>query len=77
MARRSIFTVSYAPETYKHLDWIERKYHRSVATTIKEQLSRTPTTVPETANRLNHRRRLAPHGNYASDRTIRSVFSTT
>ena len=49
MARRSTFTISYAPETYKHLDWIELKYHRLVATTIKEQLSDTPAT--ETRNR--------------------------
>ncbi len=49
MARRSTFTISYAPETYKHLDWIELKYHRLIATTIKEQLSHTPAT--ETRNR--------------------------
>jgi mRNA-degrading endonuclease RelE of RelBE toxin-antitoxin system len=49
MARRSSFIISYAPETYKHLDRIERKYHRLVATTIKEQFSHTPTT--ETRNR--------------------------
>jgi mRNA-degrading endonuclease RelE of RelBE toxin-antitoxin system len=49
MARRPAFTISYAPETYKHLDWIELKYHRLVATTIEEQLSHTPTT--ETRNR--------------------------
>jgi mRNA-degrading endonuclease RelE of RelBE toxin-antitoxin system len=49
MARRSEFTIIYAPETYKHLDWIESKYLRLVATRIKEQLSQTPTT--ETRNR--------------------------
>jgi len=49
MARRSIFTISYAPKTYKHLDWIEPKYHRLLATTIKEQLSYTP--ARETRNR--------------------------
>ena len=49
MARRSKFTISYAPETYKHLDWLESKYHRLVATTIEEQLSYTPAT--ETTNR--------------------------
>ena len=49
MARRSTFAISYAPETYKHLNWIEFKYHRLVATTIEEQLSHTPTT--ETRNR--------------------------
>jgi mRNA-degrading endonuclease RelE of RelBE toxin-antitoxin system len=49
MARRFTFVIIYAPETYKHLDWIEPKYHRLVATTIKEQLSHTP--VAETRNR--------------------------
>lgn len=49
MARRSKFTISYAPETYKHLDWIESKYHRLVATKIEEQLSHTP--ARETRNR--------------------------
>jgi len=45
----AIFTISYAPETYKLLDWIEVKYHRLVATTIEEQLSHTP--AAETRNR--------------------------
>ena len=45
MARRSTFTISYAPETYKHLDWIELKYHRLVARTIDERLCHTPATV--------------------------------
>ena len=49
MARRSKFTISYAPETYKHLDWIDFKYHRVIATTTEEQLSHTPAT--ETRNR--------------------------
>lgn len=49
MARRSKFTLKYAPEMYKHLALIERKYHRLVATTIKEQLSHTPEV--ETKNR--------------------------
>jgi mRNA-degrading endonuclease RelE of RelBE toxin-antitoxin system len=49
MARRSTFTIIYAPETYKHLDWIEPKYHRLVQTTIREQLAHTPGT--ETRNR--------------------------
>jgi hypothetical protein len=49
MARRSKYTISYAPETYKHLDWIEVKYHRLIATTIQEQLSHRPAT--ETRNR--------------------------
>jgi len=42
VARRSKFTLDYAPEVYEHLKSIERKYHRLVAATIKEQLSHTP-----------------------------------
>jgi mRNA-degrading endonuclease RelE of RelBE toxin-antitoxin system len=49
MARRSPFTISYAPEVYKHLDWIEPKYHGLAETTIREQLAYTPAT--ETRNR--------------------------
>ena len=49
MARRSKFTIRYAPETYKHLDRIDLKYHRLVATRIEEQLSHTP--AKETKNR--------------------------
>lgn len=44
MARRSKYTISYAPETYKHLGRIELKYHRLIATTIEKQLSHTPAT---------------------------------
>ena len=77
MARRSTFAISYAPETYKHLDWIELKYHRLVATTIEEQLSYTPTTELETANRLKSRPRSARPGNCVLGRTTRFVFFTT
>jgi mRNA-degrading endonuclease RelE of RelBE toxin-antitoxin system len=49
MARRFTFKIIYAPETYKHLDWIELKYHRLVATTIREKLAHTPGN--ETRNR--------------------------
>ena len=42
MARRPKFTLKYAPEVYEHLKAIERKHHRLVAETIKEQLSYTP-----------------------------------
>lgn len=42
MARRPKFTLDYAPEIYEHLNSIERKYHRLVAETIKEQLFHTP-----------------------------------
>jgi mRNA-degrading endonuclease RelE of RelBE toxin-antitoxin system len=44
MARRSKYTISYAPETYKHLHWIEIKYHGLIARTIREQLSHMPVT---------------------------------
>ena len=49
MARRPKFTLKYAPEVYEHLKTIERKYHRLIAETIKEQLSHTPEV--ETKNR--------------------------
>jgi len=49
MARRSKFTLKYAPEVYEHLKAIERKYHRLVAEMIEGQLSHTPAT--ETRNR--------------------------
>ena len=49
MAPLAKFTLEYAPETYEHLDAIELKYHRLIATTIKEQLSHTPEV--ETKNR--------------------------
>lgn len=42
MARQPKFTLDYAPEVYEHLNSIERKYHRLVAETIKEQLSHSP-----------------------------------
>ncbi len=42
MARRPKFTLDYAPEVYEHMKSIERKYHRLIADTIKEQLSRVP-----------------------------------
>ncbi len=39
------FTLVYAPETIAHLDVIERKYHRFIRKTIKEQLSQTPDQI--------------------------------
>ena len=42
MARRPKFSLDYAPEVYEHLNSIERKYHRLVAETLKEQLSHSP-----------------------------------
>jgi mRNA-degrading endonuclease RelE of RelBE toxin-antitoxin system len=49
MARRPKFTLKYAPEVHEHIKAIERKYHRLVAETLKEQLSHTPEV--ETKNR--------------------------
>lgn len=42
MPRQPRFATLYAPETIDHLNAIERKYHRLVRKTIKEQLSHTP-----------------------------------
>lgn len=49
MARRPKFALKYAPEVYQHLKTIERKYHRLIAETLKQQLSQTPEV--ETKNR--------------------------
>src|SRR5229473_4526204 len=49
MAKRSKFTLSFAPEAIEHLDLIEPKYHGLLRRTIKEQLTHTPTD--ETRNR--------------------------
>jgi mRNA-degrading endonuclease RelE of RelBE toxin-antitoxin system len=45
MPGRPQFAVIYAPETLEHLDAIERKYHRLIRKTVKEQLSHTPAQV--------------------------------
>jgi hypothetical protein len=42
MKRRTKFTLDYAREVYEHLDFIERKYHRLIGNTIKQQLTYTP-----------------------------------
>jgi len=39
------FAIVYAPETIAHLDAIERKYHRFIRKTIKEQLGHTPDQI--------------------------------
>jgi hypothetical protein len=49
MAKRSRFTLTFAPEVIDHLDLIESKYHAPVRQTIGEQLTYTPTE--ETRNR--------------------------
>lgn len=77
MARRSIFTISYAPETYKHLDWIERKYHRLIATTIKEQLSHTPTTVTRNRKPLEEPSSFGATWKLRLGQKTRFVFFTT
>ena len=49
MARRSNFTLAFAPEAIDHLDLIDAKYHSVLRRTIREQLIHTPTE--ETRNR--------------------------
>jgi len=45
MPRQPKFAIIYAPETIDHLNAVERKYHRLIRTTIKEQLSHTPDQI--------------------------------
>jgi mRNA-degrading endonuclease RelE of RelBE toxin-antitoxin system len=49
MAKRTAYTLSFAPEAIEHLDRIEAKYHGLLRRTIREQLAHTPTE--ETRNR--------------------------
>jgi hypothetical protein len=49
MAKRSKFTLSFAPESLEHLDLVDSKYHGLLRRTINEQLTHTPTK--ETRNR--------------------------
>jgi len=44
MARPPKYTIDYVAEVYEHLDFIESKYHRLIATAIRLQLSHTPKT---------------------------------
>jgi hypothetical protein len=49
MAKRTAFTLSFAPQAIEHLDLIEPKYHGPLRRTVKEQLTHTP--AEETRNR--------------------------
>ena len=49
MAKRPLFTLSFAPQAIEHLDLIESKHHGLLRRTIKEQLTHTP--IEETRNR--------------------------
>ena len=42
MRRPLRFAIIYAPETVDHPHAIERKYHRLIRSTVKEQLGHTP-----------------------------------
>jgi|SRR6185369_206034 len=42
MARLPKYKLTYALEVYDHMDYIENKHHRLIATAIKQQLSYTP-----------------------------------
>jgi mRNA-degrading endonuclease RelE of RelBE toxin-antitoxin system len=49
MAKRSRFTLSFAPHAIEHLDLIDSEYHGLLRRTINEQLTYTPTE--QTRNR--------------------------
>jgi hypothetical protein len=49
MAKRSPFTLSFAPQVIEHLDLIDAKYHGLLRRRIHEQMTYTPTE--ETRNR--------------------------
>lgn len=49
MAKRTKFTLSFAPEAIQHLDRIDSKYHGLLRRTIHAQLTYTP--AEETRNR--------------------------
>jgi mRNA-degrading endonuclease RelE of RelBE toxin-antitoxin system len=49
MAKRSGFTLNFAPEAIEHLAAIDSKYHGLLRRTIKEQLTHAP--AEETRNR--------------------------
>jgi hypothetical protein len=43
MAKRTKFTLSFAPQAIEHLDLIPSKYHGLLRRMIKDQLTHTPT----------------------------------
>src|SRR5260370_37052390 len=53
MAKRSKFTLSFAPQAIEHLDLIESKHHGFLRRTIKEQLTHTPTQEPRNRKPLD------------------------
>ena len=60
MAKRAPYSLVYAPEVRAHVDAIDRRYHRQLRETIKEQLSFTPQR--ETRNRKPLERSPGPYG---------------
>jgi mRNA-degrading endonuclease RelE of RelBE toxin-antitoxin system len=60
VAKRSLYSLVYAPEVHAHVDAIDRKYHRQLRETIKAQLSFTPEL--ETRNRKPLERTPGPYG---------------
>ncbi len=60
MARRSSYSLVYAPEVHTHVNAIDRKYHRLLQETIKQQLSFAP--LEETRNRKPLERSPGPFG---------------
>jgi hypothetical protein len=53
MARPPSYTIKYAPEIYEHMAVIERRHHRLIAATIKQQLSHTPQLKTRNRKPLN------------------------
>lgn len=40
--RQTKYSLIYAPETFKHLEYIDRKYHRLIETVLEQQLCHEP-----------------------------------
>ncbi len=60
MAKRVRYALVYAPEVRAHIKAIDRRYHRQLQETIKEQLSFSP--QQETRNRKPLERSPGPYG---------------
>jgi len=60
VAGRAPYSLVYAPEVRSHVDAIDRRHHRQLRETIKEQLSVTP--QQETRNRKPLERSPGPYG---------------
>jgi hypothetical protein len=59
MGRAPKFVLVFAPETVRHLDAIESKYHDLIERTINQQLQHTPERETRNRKPLDD---LGPHG---------------